>query len=181
MTLTRSVRPAFLPALLATSLLLACGGDEQEPPAPAASEPARSTEPARPAEPAPAPRASREAPPVPPGATRPAEALRKKVELPDDYPSDAPVYPGTEPSQVSRGAEGRLVVMFGTEDAPDRVMDYMLSELPSAGWEVIAQQELPTGQLVQGVKGDRLISVVLSRLDEGRDTAITMIAVSVDS
>lgn len=177
-----STRPAvhlLLTGLLSAALLVACGGEEER--AVPATTPPAAEEAAPVTRQEPAPRAQRRNLPVPSEGDAPSQQLRRTVELPADFPSDAPIYPGTEPSEVSKTAEGRFTAMFGTQDSASDVMDYMASTLPNEGWQVTGQHDLPTGQLLQATKGDRLISVLLSRVDEGRDSAITMIALSVDS
>lgn len=184
----RASRLVIWVALLATGLfgLVACGGDEDRPrPAPTplarsdgetAAPESRSTE-------SPAPvtqsRSSGESRGISTGGST-AEQLAQKVDLPDTFPSDAPVYPGTQPSQYVVKPNGRLSLTFGTPDSPDQVMSYMRDELPRRRWEIIGEHDLETGKLLQATKGDRLISVLLSRIDEGQAGEVTMIAMSVD-
>jgi len=188
-----SHRPSLLVLLLGVTALvltLACGGgeDESTPRQKAPSERLDSSSDTSSSDSEPQASATdeltRRQPPksAPEGSDEsPAQQLRRKAELPDDYPGDAPVYPGSEPSQVSRNEPGRMTVMFGTEDTPAEVMSYLEGSVPSAGWSVVAQQDMPTGRLLQARKGSRNLSVLLSVFDEGRDSQITMIAVSVDS
>jgi len=177
MTVYRYVLRSWVLGLAALSLV-ACGGQEEKPaPAPSATQSAR---------PSPAPQtdssvAQGDDRALPDAEGPPSQQLRRKIALPADYPSDAPIYPGSEPSQVTRKGARRMVVMFGSSDSPDQVMDYLEGDLPGKGWSVSGRHDLPTGKLIQATKGDRLVSVLLSRVDEGRDSAITMIAVSVDS
>lgn len=103
-----------------------------------------------------------------------------EVDLPQTYPSDAPVYPGTRPSEAFERPDGRLSVVFSSPDSPDQVMEFMIRELSAARWEVGPEQDLKTGRLVQGTKGDRLISVLLSRVGDESNRSTTMIAIAVD-
>jgi hypothetical protein len=182
-------RPLFLvpTGLLALVLLAAgCGDSTAERPSPTptplerqATPPPAPRQTAAPTQQSPSASAERVPSTSPDSAA--AQLRQKKVPMPRLYPSDAPVYPGTEPTQVIETPNGRITVMFGTDDPADEVMAFMTDFLPDAGWEVGAVQELPTGQVVQGTKGDRRISLLISRVDEGRESAITMIAISVDS
>ncbi|MBW2230536.1 MAG: hypothetical protein JRG92_10905 [Deltaproteobacteria bacterium] len=171
----------LLVGLVSVGLLAACGGQEEAPEAPATAEPERSASAPTGAEPpAPAPRADRAERPSSKPPEGAAAQLSRTIELPDYYPSDAPVYPGTEPSSAKRNAAGRIAVVFGTSDSPEQVLEYMVGYLPGAGWEITGQQDLPGGPLLQASQGERLLSVLLSRLDEGKPSEITVIAVGVD-
>ena len=102
------------------------------------------------------------------------------VDLPDNYPSDAPVYPGSKPSQAPPAPVGRVGVIFRSYDDPAQIQQYMDQELPRLGWQVVVSDELPNGILVQGTKGDRLMSVVVSIFDKGQPSEVTMIAITTD-
>jgi len=169
-----------LVGLALLGLLVACSVDEEVADVPATTpteQPAEAAERETPPPPVVTPPKS----PSASGGISPSEQLRERVELPDSYPSDAPVYPGTEPSQVSKNSKGRMTATFGTDDSPEKVMEYMVGYLPGAGWSLLGQHDIPGGQLVQATKGERLVSVLVSRVEEGRETAITLIAISVDS
>lgn len=171
---------------LASALLfgVACGGGEEERSTPTPTPLARSESamPDTSTDSTAAPRApaatDRSAAATPGGS--PGEQLRKRIDLPDSFPADAPVYPDTAPSQYVELGGGRLSLTFGTPDPPDEVMEYMLAELPRRRWDVVAQNDLETGKILQATKGDRLFSMLLSRVDQGKPGEITMIAISVD-
>ena len=66
------------------------------------------------------------------------EELKVKQELPDYYPEDAPVYPGSLPSSI-RTAGSMVTLGFGTKDSVAQVIDFMESDLNSNGWDGSAQ------------------------------------------
>jgi len=123
-------------------------------------------------------------PGMPPKATEKArtiqEELKVKQEVPDYYPEDAPIYPGSLPSSIR--TQGSTVVLgFGTKDSADQVVDFMESDLNSNGWTVLPGQEMPNGTLIQGTKNGRSITVLVAGLapDPDGDGESTIMMVSV--
>jgi hypothetical protein len=95
-----------------------------------------------------------------------------------------PTYRSTLPSllQSPQQAElknNRVSVMFGTPDDADRVANYLGEYLTEQGWAP-ASQRIQDKVMIQGRKQGRAISVLVARTDEGTDSEITLIAVSVD-
>ncbi len=159
--------------LALAALLAACGGEDGEKKAhvPSAAIPEAERAPSR------SMTQARESAKV---LSAPAAQLREKIELPDYYPADAPVYPGATASQSSQAPTGRVNVMFGSEDPPEKIAQHMETQLSAEGWASTGRQSLPGGTALQGTKPGRLISIVLSRFDEGGPGEISLIAVAVD-
>ena len=149
------------------ALIVACGGDEA-PSAPAPS-----------AESVPAPAAQKfvepTMPPIP--SARPSnigEELAVKVEMPDFYPADGPVFPGTSPSKVFVDGN-KINVMFGTSDSPEDVLEFLNGELPRLGWDNAIVQRMSNSVTIEATKSDRSLTIMLSEFD----AAPTLIAVMV--
>jgi len=106
------------------------------------------------------------------------EELKVKQELPDYYPEDGPLYPDTLPSNI-RVKGSKVTMGFGTKDPADKVANYLESDLESKGWAVLPVQELPTGSVIQGSKGGRNVTVLVSHLSQDADDYATMIMVAV--
>lgn len=106
------------------------------------------------------------------------EELKVKQELPDYYPEDAPVYPGSLPSSI-RTAGSMVTLGFGTKDSVAQVIDFMESDLNSNGWTVLPSQEMPNGTLFQGTKNGRTITVLVAGVtpDPGGDSTMMMVSV----
>ena len=106
------------------------------------------------------------------------EELKVKQEIPDYYPEDAPIYPGSLPSNI-RHQGSTVTLAFGTKDAAAQVVDFMRSDLNSNGWTILPAQELPNGTLIQGTKDGRTISVLVAGLTPDPEGESTMMMVSV--
>jgi hypothetical protein len=105
--------------------------------------------------------------------------LRTKVELPDYYPGDAPIYPGTMTNNAGR-RNGRVTAVFSTEDSTEVVSEYILAKLGSLDWTDVSVHEMPNGHVIHAVKEVREISVLVSSMDEGTEYELTMMVVAVD-
>lgn len=174
--------------IVALILLAGCGGDGDSPrdrlERTAAANPERSSPSPTPGSDAPnagpsagAPPSS---PPVLPGQESPAQSLRNKIDLPDTYPSDAPVYPGSSNSHYGLSEDGRSNSLFGTDDSVEQVSEYMVDFLQENGWDGGSVQEVPQGVQLTSQKGGREMVVIIREVGAGTPDAVTMIAVSVD-
>jgi len=101
-------------------------------------------------------------------------------EIPDDWPSDMPVYPnakiqGSWDFSGEAGAENISVVLI-SQDSIDQIKDYYKKELPANGWAVEDSGTFSSeGETFGGftvTKGSRIGSVAFVTTDEG--VAITV-------
>jgi hypothetical protein len=164
----------------ASGLLLACGEDEK-PAAPSGAEPATQAESAAPAEPAAEEPGAFPSVVMPPIARTPksaGEELAVKIELPDFYPADGPVYPDTPPSRVFVKGD-RINLMFGTDDTPEEVLEFMNAELPRLGWNNAEVERVGDIVSIQATKPGRDLAVIMAVVDPGRSTQTTLITVGI--
>jgi hypothetical protein len=169
MTQERAARnPLFVAifAAIACVLLVACGGEEPAP--------AKVPTPTTPATPTAAQKSKARTMPVP--TTQ--ELVNTRVELPDFYPEDAPVYSGAQANSVA-WESGRVAAVFTTSDSPSEVSEKLQAELDSKGWQDIITAGGANGVVVQAGKDERGISALVSETDSG-GKPVTMIMVAVD-
>ena len=175
-----TMKPArFLLAIAALFFLaLGCGGDDKPASsAPAASAPAEqeggATGSAAPSE---------IVMPLLPSSERQSlsEGLAVKVEMPEFYPSDGPIYPDTPPSKYFVKGDA-IHLMFGTPDSAAEVLDFMNQELPRLGWNNADTQRHKASISMQATKPGRKLSVLMSEVDRGLSSQTTLIAISITS
>lgn len=175
--------------LLATALaFVATGcGDDDEPAPPAREQAAATPTPTTPTDQADSEAIVQRVPkrrqPDPDAASKPSlrDELRNEIDRPENFPSDAPVYPGAATNQ-SLQLGNVLTVTFSTADAPDKVSSFMQDELEAAGWGQMRTEIMPTspGTMIHGFKPNRTISVLTAPIDEGTPDAVTMIMVRIE-
>jgi len=164
---SKALARVLFAAIVSLAVLVACG-DPQEP-APTAgqgSDTAASD----------GGSGSAALPPVHSGSRSPGQELTIKIELPDFYPSDGPVYPDTQPSKAFVKGD-KVNLMFGTQDSTETVLDFMNQELPNLGWNNANVQRMGDAISIVATKPGRNLTVLLSPVDSGRPTETTLIAV----
>ena len=173
---------ATLAAVFALAgVVLGCGDDEE----PTAGSAAKQSSGAEPGESA-TPQASSEAPEdvvvMPPMPQRqpksPGEELAIKIELPDFYPSDGPVYPDTQPSKAFVKGN-RVNLMFGTDDSTETVLDFLNAEIVALGWSNADVQRMGDVIAIQATKPGRNLDILVSVVDSGLSTQATLIAIGI--
>ena len=85
-----------------------------------------------------------------------------EVEVPNDFPSDIPLYPASTPmASLDAGDHGRVLALT-TSEAPEDVFEFYRTELPKQGWSI--ENEAAFGeQYVLGVaKETRTASVTIA-------------------
>jgi hypothetical protein len=97
------------------------------------------------------------------------------VALPDDFPKDAPVYPGATPISSIKSDDG-MVVTLQTADAFDAVVDYYAKELEKKDWKTNSTLKLPTGTTYVNTKEKRNLSVSIT----GGDKTMIMLIIGAE-
>ncbi len=78
-------------------------------------------------------------------------------ELPDDFPSDLPIYPNAKltGSWTAEGENANGVsTVWETSDSVDKVGDYYKKELPKAGWKLTLTSEVEEATTFAFEKGE---------------------------
>ena len=96
-------------------------------------------------------------------------------DLPDGFPSEAPVYAGAKITSSVSTSQGFLVG-FTTADTPRTVLDWYKSELASKGWEVKSNMESDSGGLLTATMTGWSLSVNVGGDDSGGETTIVLSA-----
>lgn len=179
-----------LVALILMGLLVACGVEQETPSAdidrpsrPTSAEksaaptappddarpPERAAEAARPATPEAEPR------PETRPSSKPVTSATRAPGLPSDYPDDAPVYPGATPIANQRGDDGRLNVVFRSDDDGKAINDYMSQSLRSMGWQIKSEMAMGGQFAIDGLKGERRIAVLTANDTDAGHAKITVL------
>ena len=136
-----------LVATLALLLGLACGGDPEEPVAPTGG--AESGEEVTWS-----------------GETEKGDhyeaQIGGEVEVPNDFPSDIPLYPESTPMATLDAGDHGSILALQTSVEPEEVFEFYRNELPNQGWAI--ENEAAFGdQYVLGVtKGERSANVTIA-------------------
>jgi hypothetical protein len=176
---TTLCRVLALGGLILSLSAAGCGGEEKSetPPAPAATTPAQPPAPEPAAKPPVVTRAQeREQASATPGVPL-RETLRGEVDVPGEYPDDAPVYPAATASQAET-FQGSVNVTFVTGDSADQVVAFLESDLAAKGWGDVRTESMEGTFITYGTKSSRKLSAMTTRFED--DDPITMLMIAVD-
>jgi hypothetical protein len=95
------------------------------------------------------------------------------AKVPDDWPSNVPVYPGTV--QASMAGENGKTVIVQTKDTPAKVSDFYKAKL--TGMKKQAEMDLGASKTLAWVDGKTTVSLMVSA--GGDDDHLTTVQLSV--
>jgi type II secretory pathway pseudopilin PulG len=99
-------------------------------------------------------------------------------KLPDSFPKDFPVYPGSKVTSAASGSEkgqgNTLWVTFSTGDSVDKVSTYYKSKLASSGWETTGTYQVGEGVTQSVTKGSWSGTVAVAREGDAKETSIVV-------
>lgn len=156
-TLRLSLRLAIFALAAAVA---ACDSGTQEPEAPDAAADAAATAESAPAE---ASEGGAAAPPVArEGEIDSARLIQELPEgvtaaVPENFPSDVPVYPGSQPAQgkgFDRDGAANAAVQLLTNDALPDVHRYYAEQMRAQGWTIDEENQNDAVGLLRASKGD---------------------------
>ena len=93
------------------------------------------------------------------------------VGLPEGFPKDVPVYPGSNVTMYAAIKDGMHLVLK-TADPSDKVAAYYKEKLKEAGWATEAPLSGEGSSMVSGKKDQRTVIAVIGRDSGG--TAVTL-------
>lgn len=103
-------------------------------------------------------------------------AFGEKVDVPDDFPKDVPVYKGTVTGALS--AEGSWTLSIETKDDIKTVMAFYADELEDEGWVKESSVDTGDGGMYSAKKDDRQCTVITAA-DGGETEGMSSVTVSV--
>jgi len=95
------------------------------------------------------------------------------VALPDGFPKDVPVYPGSTPTVTSTTAEVTNVVLK-TADPAAKASAFYKEKLAAAGWTTESTLNLPSGSVVSCSKGGRALNLAVVGGDNETTISLTL-------
>lgn len=97
-------------------------------------------------------------------------------DLPVDFPSDIPAYPGATAAYSGTSninSEGtQFAVVLSSTDPYEKVADYYTTQLPAQGWDIESTQKISGTTILGAVKDNRTLSVAVASGDDA--TSITI-------
>ena len=106
------------------------------------------------------------------------ESAPQKMVIPESFPSDFPLYPGSRlesARNVERGAVSWAseTIILSSDDGVSEVVEFYERELPERGWAVMARTAVDD-QVTTSFKKDRQVAVI----GVSRDTKRTLVSIA---
>lgn len=99
-------------------------------------------------------------------------------KLPDNFPKDFPVYPGSKVTSAASGSEkgegSTFWVSFTSGDSVDKISSYYTSELAKNGWETEGTYQSDEGATQSVTKGSWSGTVAVMRESDDTETTIAV-------
>lgn len=99
-------------------------------------------------------------------------------ELPEDFPSDVPVYKGARITGSITGEQNGVktfTITYLSNDEPSAVYDWYMSEVKAQGWKVLMSAAPDQGGLISAEKGSYLINAGIgSTSEDGAKTSVVL-------
>ena len=100
-------------------------------------------------------------------------------EIPEDFPSDFPLYDDADLDSASsiKGGDGTsFYLSLTSDDEPDALYDWFKAEFEAEGWEIVSDMNTSTDDgmtaIISVKKGDVDGSVTMASTDSGSDLGI---------
>ena len=162
-------------AAAAFLLLIGCGGEESTPDP---QEPVAKSVPATPPERATPPMRARGQNTIvermdPDGkgmhltATSPEgkqfnASIGDEVEIPEEFPKDVPIFPGSTPMAYMSSPDEGVIVTFKSSEKQQDIFDFYQSKLADDGWEILENPKSGQKLAFNAVKADRRVQVIVA-------------------
>jgi hypothetical protein len=94
--------------------------------------------------------------------------------IPEDFPSDVPIYPGARPTAtMSEAGEGTLVT-FDIDDGPEKVYDFYQQKFSDGGWEIASSASMGGQWMISALKDQRAAHVSIAGDGSGTQLGIAV-------
>jgi hypothetical protein len=112
---------------------------------------------------------------IDPGGQEIRASIGDEIELPEEFPKDVPIFPGSTPMAYLFAPDDGIIVTFKSVEEQRDIYDYYQSTLADDGWEILEEttkegriafeavkQNRKVTVTVAGTKGDARVSVMVT-------------------
>jgi len=102
-------------------------------------------------------------------------SIGDEVEIPEEFPKDVPIFPGSTPMAYMSSPDEGVIVTFKSSEEQQDIFDFYQSELAGDGWEILenpkssqklsfsaVKEDSRVQVIVAGKKGDSRVSVIVT-------------------
>jgi len=90
-------------------------------------------------------------------------SIGDEVDIPEDFPKDVPVFPGSTPMAFMSSPDEGVIVTFKSSEEQQDIFDFYQSSLADDGWEILEDSMFDDQQhSFDAIKDNRRVSVVIA-------------------
>lgn len=89
-------------------------------------------------------------------------SIGEEIEIPEEFPNDVPIYPGSTPMASMLSPDEGMIVTFRSGEDQQDIYDFYQSKLERDGWKILDDEKMGSQLSVDAVKDNRKVSVVVA-------------------
>jgi len=89
-------------------------------------------------------------------------SIGDEVEIPEEFPKDVPVFPGSTPMAFMSSPDEGVIVTFKSSEEQQDIFDFYQSKLADDGWEILENPKSGQKLAFNAVKADRRVQVIVA-------------------
>ena len=97
----------------------------------------------------------------------------ERIELPEEYPEDIPLAPGSDPTQYMSAPDRGMMTVLTIQGDTNETRTFYQEALAEAGWDIDVDKQGAGLMMLTAYKDGRSLAVALT--DEGEQTTVTLL------
>ncbi len=97
-----------------------------------------------------------------PGGREIKASIGDEIEIPEEFPKDVPIFPGSTPMAFLFAPDEGIIVTFKSAEEQQEIFDYYQSTLMDDGWEILNEKTEEGRISIEAVKQDRKVTVTVA-------------------
>ncbi len=89
-------------------------------------------------------------------------SIGDEIELPEEFPKDVPIFPGSTPMAFLFAPTEGIIVTFKSVEEQQEIFDYYQSTLTDDGWEILEEKTEEGRISFEAIKQSRKVTVVVA-------------------
>jgi hypothetical protein len=89
-------------------------------------------------------------------------SIGDEVDIPEEFPKDVPIFPGSTPMAYMSSPDEGVIVTFRSSEKQQDIFDFYQSNLADDGWEILKNPKSGQKLAFDAVKADRRVSVIVT-------------------
>jgi hypothetical protein len=89
-------------------------------------------------------------------------SIGDEVEIPEEFPKDVPIFPGSTPMAFMSAPDEGVIVTFKSGEKQQDIFDFYQSSLADGGWEILEDSMFGKQLSFDAIKGNRKVSVIVA-------------------